>query len=234
MYLIRGVDGCSGGWVVISQDLDSGAISWRLCSKADELARAKPAPRIIALDIPIGLPERGPRACDLEARQLLGRGRASSVFPAPIRPVLDANCYDRACQIRFRIEGKKMSRQAWNILPKIRDVDQLLRRDSELAARVREIHPEICFYTMAGGRPMQHNKKTLSGHEERRKLLEPWFGEWVQAVLAERDRGKIAEDDVLDAFAALWTAGRIAAGTAAAIPSAPPRDAFGLRMQIVA
>jgi predicted RNase H-like nuclease len=82
--------------------------------------------------MPIGLPERGPRACDLEARRLLGPGRASSVFPAPIRPVLVATSYDDACQIRLQVEGKKLSRQAWVIVPKIREVDDMLRDNSEL------------------------------------------------------------------------------------------------------
>jgi hypothetical protein len=106
--------------------------SWRLCSTLHELAYSEPVPQVIALDMPIGLPERGPRACDLEARRLLGPGRASSVFPAPIRPVLVATSYDDACQIRLQVEGKKLSRQAWVIVPKIREVDDMLRDNSEL------------------------------------------------------------------------------------------------------
>jgi hypothetical protein len=48
---------------------------------------------IVAVDIPIGLNEEyeaGGRFCDREARKCL-RGRASSVFPAPVRPVLAAS-----------------------------------------------------------------------------------------------------------------------------------------------
>ncbi len=67
---------------------------------------------VIAIDIPIGLPETGPRECDVLARRLLGRARASSVFPAPIRAVLGAKDYQQACAIRHKIEGKKMSKQA--------------------------------------------------------------------------------------------------------------------------
>jgi len=234
MHMICGADGCRAGWVVISKDLDSGSISWRLCSTMHELAYDQPIPEIIALDIPIGLPKTGPRACDLEARRLLGPGRASSVFPAPIRSVLRATGYHDACDIRFKAEGKKLSLQAWAIVPKIQEVDALLCQDSELRARVREVHPEVSFYFLAGKRPLQHGKKSRIGREERRKLLEPVFGQWLQAALTERGRLASTEDDVLDAFVALWTAERIASGVSQTIPSAPPRDTFGLLMEIVA
>jgi len=234
MRVICGADGCRAGWVVVSKDLDSGSISWRLCSTAHELVYSKPAAQVIALDIPIGLPERGARDCDLEARKILGRPRASSVFPAPIRPVLAATSYDNACQIRLQIEGKKLSVQAWAIVSKIREVDDVLRHDFDLLARVREVHPEVCFYFLAGERPLQHSKKRPIGREERRQLLEPWFGASLLAALAERAHLASTEDDVLDAFAALWTAERIAKGTPQTIPLAPPRDACGLRMEMVA
>jgi predicted RNase H-like nuclease len=42
-----------------------------------------------------------------------------------------------------------------------------------------------------------------------------------------------APDDVLDAFAALWSADRIARGEAINLPAIPPRDSVGLRMEIV-
>jgi len=128
MHVICGADGCKAGWVVISKDLNSGSVSCRLYSTMHEPAYSRPRPQIIALDIPIGLPEAGPRDCDLEARRLVGPGRASSVFPAPIRPVLAATSYSDACQIRLQVEGKKLSLQAWAIMPKVRDVDELLRR----------------------------------------------------------------------------------------------------------
>ncbi len=233
MRLICGADGCKGGWVAIFKDLDSGRVSPGLFRTARELIYSDPIPQVIAIDIPIGLPERGPRACDLEARRRLGPGRGSSVFPAPVRPVLAATTYENACEKRSRIEQKRLSIQSWAIIPKIRDVDNVLRQDPTLQARVREIHPEVCFYWLAGGRPLQHSKKELLGREERRKLLEPLFGPWLQAILVERSKLASAVDDIMDAFAALWTAERIATGAAQTLPSAPPRDTFGLRMEIV-
>ena len=81
---------------------------------------------------------------------------------------------------------------------------------------------------------MRHGKKSEAGKEERRELLEPIFGGWVQAALADRRHVASAEDDILDAFAALWTAERIAQGVARTIPPVPPKDSFGLPMRMVA
>jgi predicted RNase H-like nuclease len=43
----------------------------------------------------------------------------------------------------------------------------------------------------------------------------------------------VADDDMLDAVAALWTATRLYEGTAETLPDEPPLDAAGLRMEIV-
>jgi predicted RNase H-like nuclease len=52
--------------------------------------------------------------------------------------------------------------------------------------------------------------------------------------LTERRRLECHADDILDAFVALWTAERISCGVAISIPAAPPLDAHGLRMGMMA
>lgn len=193
----------------------------------------QPTPKIIAIDIPIGLPDIGSRICDSQARKLLGQKRASSVFPAPIRPVLAASDYREACAIGFDIERRKLSRQAWGILPRIRDIDEILRGSPELRSTVREVHPEVCFCYLNREQPLEYNKKTIEGQRERLALLEPVFGDSVQDALSDRHQLASAGDDVLDAFVALWTAERLAAGAYRTIPSEPPTDRFGLRMEMV-
>ncbi len=234
MAIICGADGCKEGWVAVYKDLGTGEVTWSLRRTAKELVYSQPIPQVIALDIPIGLTEIGARGCDGAARRLLGQGRASSIFPAPIRPVMEASSYEEACLLRFQAEGKKMSRQAWGITAKIKDVDGVLRHDYALQERVREVHPEVSFYFLAGERPMQYNKKCKAGREERFRLLAPAFGRWLSRALEERRWLASAEDDVLDAYAALWTAERIVSGIARTIPKTPPADAFGLRMEITA
>ena len=233
MNIISGADGCKAGWVMVSKDLETGQISWQLCKDAISLIYSEPIPQILAIDIPVGLPNIGSRDCDKEARRLLGPGRGSSVFPAPLRPVLAAATYKEACDIRFKIEGKKMSCQAWGIVPKIQDVDEVLCDDIKLQSRVREIHPEICFFVIKGSIPAQFSKKKQAGRDERLSLLEPFFGDALAAALSEKSILESQTDDILDAFAALWTAERIAKGESQTIPVAPPLDSRNLRMEIV-
>ena len=234
MTSICGVDGCSWGWLAVSKELPSGRISWSLHPDSDRLFSEKGTSQVIAIHIPIGLPERGPRLCDLEARHLLGAARGTSIFPAPIRPTLSASTLDEASEIRFKIEGKRISPPAFRVLARVRQVDASLRGSPQLRERVREIHPEVSFFFLAGGRPMRDGKKTEAGRTERQRLLEATFGHFVSDALAARYYMETTMDDVLDAFAALWTAERIHNHRSVTIPAAPPADGLGLPMEIVA
>src|SRR5262249_42903345 len=125
--MLIGVDGCRGGWVVATADPLLSRLSF---TRVDDLgplfAAAQAGEALIAIDIPIGLSDDGPRACDLAARRLLGRPRASSVFPAPPRAALAAPTYRRACALSRRCLGVALSLECFNILPKIREVDELI------------------------------------------------------------------------------------------------------------
>jgi predicted RNase H-like nuclease len=234
MYLISGIDGCRGGWFTVFKDIDSGKVSWGIFPRIETLIRSQPELQIIAIDIPIGLSEIGPRTCDIEARRVLGKGRGSSVFSAPIRPMLAANSYREACDIGFQIEGRKLSYQTWGILPKIREVDTLLQIEHKLREKMFEVHPEVSFFFLGGECRLLYGKKALPGHEERLRLLEPFFRDWLQAALSERQKPICAIDDILDAFAVLWTAERIMFEKAQFLPHKNIQDATGLRMAIVA
>ena len=226
-----GVDGCRGGWVCVVRE-ESGALSSAGYPSAEALLAQQPRPDALAIDVPIGLPERGARECDVTARAVLGR-RRGSVFPAPLREVLAAASWGEACTIRARTEGKRMSKQAWAIVAKIREVDAALRREPSRAGWVREVHPELCFARWNGG-ALAHPKKKAAGRAERLALVAGHFGPaaFAAARLCHLRR-KVADDDLLDAFAALWSAEQILRGEAISLPAAPPRDAFGLRMEIV-
>ena len=234
MTTICGVDGCDLGWLAISKELPSGRISFSLHPGAERLFTEKKAAQVIAIHIPIGLPEHGPRLCDLEARQLLGATRGTSIFPAPIRPLLSASNPVEAGEMRYKFESKKMSQPAYRVLVRARDVDAKLREAPQLRQRVREIHPEVSFFFLAGGRPTRDGKKTEAGRSEREELLKPAFGHNVADALGARYYMQTTSDDVLEAFAALWTAERILNGTSVTIPAAPLTDAVGFRMEIVA
>lgn len=187
---------------------------------------------LVCVDIPIGLSDGArPRQCDVLARRMLGGGRASSIFPPPVRPCLSVIDYREASQISFAYCGKKLSKQSFFIMPKIREVDRAM--SLELQQRVREIHPELSFWALAGGRPAKNNKKNLAGRNERISLLSPVFSNVQQLVAQARKPKQVAPDDILDALAAVWTAGQAMIGNARTLPENPEFDRTGLKMEIL-
>lgn len=232
-----GVDGCRGGWYAARRCARSGAIVTRVCPTFEELLAWAPAPAIIAVDIPIGLASASRRSCETEARRLLDWPRSSSVFSTPVRPVLLAADYADACARHRAVTGLGISRQAFNILPKIGEVDRLLRASAGDAARVFEVHPELAFMQLqrdAGGPGggVALPKRLAQGRAVRLDLLAPWFGAAPGLALASPRRRDVQPDDIVDAFAALWSAARIAAGQARQLPQQLERDAHGLQMAI--
>src|SRR5437879_2446890 len=103
-----GVDGCRGGWVCVTR-LGHGAPQILVVDCfASVLDRWPDA--VIAVDMPIGLPRAGSRACDGLARSRLGR-RRSSVFPAPVRPALHARTNAEASALHRAVDGRGVSAQ---------------------------------------------------------------------------------------------------------------------------
>lgn len=233
MALLAGADGCNSGWVVVTQHSDAGDVRYFVVNSIAEIFQRRPAPDLIAIDIPIGLPESGPRRCDMAARKLLGRSRGSSVFPAPVRALLPAHSYEHACRTGRGIDGRALSKQCWAILPKIGEVDQLLRKDSEIRNRVREVHPEVSFWALAGA-PVLEPKRSKQGQAVRLKLLEKVYGDAVHHAITDCRKDGAKADDVLDAFVALWSAARIHDGSAVPLPEECEIDRVRLRMQILA
>src|SRR2546427_484467 len=72
------------------------------------------------------------------------------------------------------------------IVPKILEVDRLLRGHPARREIVREAHPELCFFFLNGGRPMREPKKTAGGQGERVALLRKWCGAAAARALDER------------------------------------------------
>lgn len=234
MATVAGIDGCKMGWICVYRDLDSGKTNARILKSIWELSAIQPAPTHVMIDIPIGLPDAGARACDTVVRKMLGPKRGSSVFPAPLRPTLAARNYQQACEIRMQIEGKKLSKQTYMLFPKINEVDEFIRADSRRQDWFQETHPELCFYHLNGGRPIVEGKRTPQGEAIRTQRIRAQFGDALDKISREFPRTQCATDDILDAFAALWTAERALQGTAIALPPTPERDACGLRMEMLA
>jgi predicted RNase H-like nuclease len=233
MPIIAGIDGCPSGWLCLTKDLSTGVVQARILVEIGELLTFDPRPAVVLIDVPIGLTDSGPRSCDQAARALLRRPRASSVFPAPIRPMLAASTYAAACAIGVQTDGRKPSRQLWNIMPKIREVDAFLRADVTHHPLLREVHPEVSFCLWNVNKAMMHNKKSPAGRSEREALVLSVFGTAYSSAQSTLPRGRYTNDDLLDAVAALWTAERVMTGNAKTLPELPPSDSCGLRMEIV-
>jgi len=176
--------------------------------------------RAVAVDIPIGLPTTEGRCADKEARQCLKGppSRASSVFPAPPFPSLDATYYKEAGELARRSAGKGLTRQAFALFPKIREVRDALKPvdlDPGSCPWAAEVHPEVSFRVMAGN-PMSFHKSLQAGVAERLALLERHFPDIVDAAVRTQRTGPPHPglDDVLDAVAAAWTARRLIQGKA--------------------
>lgn len=231
MVYIAGVDGCKGGWLAIRKDLESSEFTSEVRSSGDQLINQSTNPEVLALDIPIGLTDSGPRQCDLLSRTMLGKPRGRSVFPAPIRPAIAASDQREAISITRSVDGKGVSAQAFGLYPRIREIDEIIRSNDEARGFVYEVHPELCFMAWNNGKPIQESKKSHEGMSIRLGMVKSHFGaETVHAVRQRHPLSQVADDDIYDAFAALWTAERINLGVADVIPDIPEIDSFGLQM----
>ncbi|RJQ74415.1 MAG: DUF429 domain-containing protein [Desulfobacteraceae bacterium] len=232
-----GVDGCKAGWFFVALDA-SGEAEFALMGSISALWHAHRDAGTVLIDIPIGLISGAGsgRLCDAAARKVLRPRRHASVFSPPCREALAARGYAEACRINAGVCGKKLSKQACGIAAKIKEVDDFLREHPQAVGVVRETHPEICFWAMAGCKPMAHGKKSPAGEAERLDLLErayPRSSTVFKAALARYRRKDLARDDILDALVNAVTAARLKDHACATLPRRPPRDRRGLAMEIV-
>ena len=190
----------------------------------------------VCIDIPIGLSSDGFRACDRAARQLLGK-RSSSVFPVPPRLALAALTYE---EINFASKahcGKGVSKQAFYLLPKIREAEALLRSSDSDNFDWLETHPELCFSGFNGAVPMEHTKKTDAGFRERKSVLARHIparsiDRLLQNLMALVPRAQCARDDMVDALVCGVVARLDAAERDCLPPGGLEFDEAGLPMRI--
>lgn len=241
---VAGVDGCRAGWMaVLVHRAHTTPPRAAIFETFADILDLPECPQFISADMPIGLPGRagpGGRACDGAVRRVLGE-RQSSVFSLPARAAVQETDFRRACSVALEHSDppRKVSIMCFNLFPKIREVDALLRARGH--ARVFETHPEAAFWAMNGCRPLELPKKVKSrphepGLDLRRNLLTVAYP-WPDGFLAQRPwpASAAGPDDLLDACACAWTALRIAAGTARRFPErtgASENDGEGLRMEI--
>lgn len=200
---VVGVDGFRGGWVAVELDAAGGATARTGRQLADLLDTEV---SVVAVDIPIGIPEGAARTADGEARRFVG-ARGSSVFTTPPRAALLAETFAEANRVARELTGKGLSQQSFALRHRIFEVDALAEADE----RIVEVHPEVSFCELAG-QQLVHSKHKPEGLAERRDLLE------VAGIAPPNRPPGVPEADLLDAVVAAWTAARFARGEARPLP----------------
>ena len=108
-------------------------------------------------------------------------------------------------------------------------------RDVNAAPEVREVHPELCFWSLNDRQPMRSSKKRSAGVAERLHVLEsiePRSREIYEGAGTKFRRKVVGRDDIVDALVAALVA-RERFDRLTSVLDVPPRDARGLPMEMV-
>ncbi len=217
---VAGIDRWRKGWILaIDKDNTLDGLELKVAPTIFDAFELLTTAKAIAIDMPIGLVERGTRAAERELRERLGRAR-SSVFISPTRAALEAASHNDATLINRSLDGPGISAQSWGLAKSIRECRHALTSHPE-ANRWWETHPESAFAELNGREPMD-SKKSARGVMQRLSALEiVWPG--IGTVVSNAPP-RVPVDDVLDALIAAWSARRIVDGTAVLVGPAGRDD----------
>ena len=227
-----GIDGCKAGWFCIAIDEHR---NWTcdIFPTISELINHFDAITLALIDIPIGLPQKNKRNCDIEARKKLTRTRSTSVFPIPSRNSIYASDYWHACELNLLDLGVKVSKQTWNISDKIREVDQFILQNHLVKSYLKEAHPELNFWGWNYKNSMKFNKKSKKGIKERYNLLKQNLNiteDIFNTSLKKFPRKSVLPDDIIDAMILALSA--LHHQEIQSIPSVADFDSKGIKMEI--
>lgn len=191
---------------------------------------------IILIDMPIGLLEEGdaPRKADSAARKYLTRKMSSSIFPIACRSAVYAKSYEEANKINREKTTKGLSKQSWNITPKIQELDIFLRDNKKAQDIIVESHPEVCLAALNGGDPMEYYKKKEEGYRERINILKKYYkqiDDFISSEFEKLKKNKADRDDIVDACA-LAIAASFGRSKLKMLPEDFDFDSQGLPMRI--
>jgi len=228
---VAGIDGYKDGWIAVVVDAGDFTRAFTVwASSLVDLIKAN-AIKLALVDMPIGL-STGPHDRPVEdaARQVL-KGKASSLFNAPCRQALGCVDYHAASLTNAEVLGKKLSKQTWNICPKISEVDDAVRQLSQV--QMHEAHPEVSF-AMLSGAPILASKKSAKGLIARAGYIAKLGFDLVRLAAPLDDKHTSAPDDLIDAAVLAWSATRVHSNTHVTFPNSPTTDSLRLEMAIYA
>jgi hypothetical protein len=152
----------------------------------------------------------------IQARQLL-KSRASTIFNAPVIDALYEKNYESASRLNFEKTQKKISKQSWYLFNKIKQI-QIVKRE-HVGFSFYEVHPELSFMAMNDMRVIVEPKKTPEGQAMRRTMIKSFFPSFNFDLVRQKfKRTDVADDDILDAMAVLWSTQRIVDKMAEFVP----------------
>ncbi|WP_321286654.1 DUF429 domain-containing protein [uncultured Sunxiuqinia sp.] len=209
-YKVLGIDGCKTGWCVAI--LDGMNYSIEIHSRLNQILYQHSNAICCLIDMPIGLPKNGEeRNLESIARKELLPGFSSTIFTPPCYEVLSATNYEQAKLINQQITGKSLSIQSWNLVPKIRELDEFLEQNTTWKTKTKESHPEINFKNLNNGKLLKHKKaaKEHVGIQERLAILSkqhqalPDFFNQYRNIFK---KSHVKDDDLVDALCLCLTA----------------------------
>ena len=222
MSSVIGIDGCKAGWI-IAKTLENESISFQIIKNLNDVYLEGINVSHIGIDIPLQLSHTGKRFAEIEARSLL-KNRACTIFTPPTLNALRAKNYMDACEVNFNECGKRISKQSWNLFPKIKEAQEFLENKSINKLRIFEVHPELSFMAMNNMSLVQASKKTDIGREIRIKLIQKFFPKFsFESVRNEYKKNQALDDDILDSVSVLWSTQRIVDNIANFVPKDPKR-----------
>jgi predicted RNase H-like nuclease len=221
---VLGVDATRTGWLgALLDPTGHGTPHLFVAASLPELLEQAGAVAVVAVTVPLGLPDQGRREADVQTRRFLGE-QGSSVLTTPVRDAVYAISHGEANTFNRAGGGSGVSSQAWELRRRIQELDAWVRQD--LPALVVETHPEAAFATLAGA-PLQTRRRSGEGAIDRRALLATG-GVYVPTTAPHG----VGTDDLLDACAAAWSAHRVKNGEATTFPEDPQRHSDGIAAAI--
>lgn len=229
--MLGGVVPCPGGWLILPARLAGVTViaeEAMVVKTLVEVLEYKPKFEAAAIYAPVGFEDQpvGPhRACDVEAREMIGWPRLVAVRPIPSRAALRALTREEALELEPWLTKDDLRRFRW-----AREAEQEFQpfhQRNWFAA-----HPDLSFYVLNGDRPVTSSPYQADGVYERMNLIKSKLPGVEEAVVATPPEGA-GQIHLLQAAGLLWTARRAAGRAVNRLPMDPTWDTTGLRMELV-
>ena len=114
---------------------------------------------------------------------------------------------------------------------KVREVHDFMKSNPGAAHFLYEVHPHLSFLELQGGTKERKGERPRF-RDQLSYLCDIYPSEALYQALTAFRHAEASRHDILDAFAMLWSAKRIATSRAERLPSMPVYDARGFDMAV--